>query len=157
MNARLVALATAALLAAGLVTAAPASAGPGNGWGWGQLDLSSIPAGEVPGIRATLLESIPAGVTKARLDAIDPLVKAGALTADQAQLIASVHNASVIATLRKSGAITAATAVAVRRALAGTNGIAAKTAAADIALTRLTQAGVLTPDEEATIRQQLGL
>ena len=102
---RSLSLALAALVLSTVALAGPAHAG--NGWGWGQLSLDSYSAQEAAGIRATLLEAIPAGVTKARLDALAPLVTAKALTQDQASLIASVHNASVIAALREAAAIRA--------------------------------------------------
>ena len=141
-----------------LVALAPvAKAAPGNGWGWGQLPLSAPSIAEADGIRATLLASIPAGVTKARRDALEPLVKAGALTDMQASLIASVHNASIVAALRASGEISAATAVAVRKALAGTNGNPAKVAAAQIALDQLVSSGLIAADEAVRIRAMLGL
>ena len=153
--ARSLSLALGALVLSTVALAGPAHAG--NGWGWGQLPLDSYSAQEAAGIRATLLEAIPAGVTKARLDALAPLVTAKALTQDQATLIASVHNASVIAALRKAGQITAATAVLVRKALAGTNGVPAKRAAAGIALDQLVKSGIVTADQAAAIRASLGL
>jgi hypothetical protein len=150
-------LAAAILTVSAVAVAAPAQASPGNGWGWGQLPLDGHSVVEARGIRATLVESIYEGVTKARQDALAPLVQAGALTQDQANLIASVHNASVVAALRKGGQITQATAVLVRKALAGTNAVAAKRAAASIALDKLVASGMITADEAATIRASLGL
>lgn len=150
-------VAGAALSVALLGLTTPALAAPGNGWGWGQLPLDSDSTQQAAGIRASLLASIPAGVTKARQDALAPIVKSGALTQKQADLIATVHDASVISALRHQGAISNVTAIAVRKALAGTNGMPAKIAAANIAIDRLLGAGLITPDQAATIREQLVL
>jgi hypothetical protein len=146
-----------ALALSTLFLTVPAQASPGNGWGWGQLPLDTATSVEADGIRASLLAAIPAGVTKARQDALAPLVKAGGLPQDQANLIASVHNASVIAALRARGEISGVTAVAVRKALAGTNGKPAKAAAASIALDRLVSAGLVSDEEAAQIRAAAGL
>jgi hypothetical protein len=137
--------------------AAPAHVATSNGWGWGQLDFSGFPQWQSDAVRDALVAAAVSGVTESRRAALAPLVASKVLTQAQADLIASVPNASVIAALVKAGEITKAQAVLVRKALAGSNGIGAKRAAAKIALDNLVASKVITQEQADAIKGQLGL
>ena len=154
---RLVLIAASMGVAAGLLVAPAAHAAvpAGNGWGWGQLKFADLPAWQSGAVVETLVSARVQGMIEARRAALQPLVEAKAITPEQAELLATTNSNAVISAMRRTGELTKAQAVLVRKALAGSNGWPAKQAAARIALTMLQDSGLITADQAAAIKAQV--
>lgn len=154
---RLVTLAAFITVAASLLLtpAAQAAAPASNGWGWGQLKFADLPAWQNSAVVETLVTAQVQGMIDARRAALQPLVEAKVISAEQADLIATTNSNAVISAMQRTKEITKAQAVLIRKALAGSKGWPAKQAAARIALTMLQESGLITAEQAESIRNQV--
>ncbi len=143
---------TGALLVA---PAAQAAAPASNGWGWGQLKFADLPAWQSSAVVETLVTAQVQGQIEARREVLQPLVDAKAITPAQADLIATTNSNAVISAMKRTGELTKAQAVLVRKALAGSNGWRAKQASIRIALTMLRDSGLITQEQAAAVQAQM--
>lgn len=155
---RRIAVFTASLAVAGSLLVAPAAqaaAPASNGWGWGQLKFADLPDWQNSAVVETLVTARVQGMIDARRAALQPLVEAKVISAEQADLIATTNSNAVISAMQRTKEITKAQAVLIRKALAGSKGWPAKQAAARIALTMLQDSGLITAEQAAAIRARV--
>ncbi|MFM8154526.1 MAG: hypothetical protein ACKOAF_00410 [Actinomycetes bacterium] len=124
-------------------------------WGWDQLHLKTLTAGQRDVLIDALVAAQPAAKADARRQALALLVTSGAVTPSQADLLAAVNTQSAIRALVASGEFTKARAAAVTQVINGYSRTQARYSAAKFALELLTSTGLLNHAQAEEVRAQL--